>query len=117
VTYEKATGINNFTFENGVGYWVYTTSAADFTTEGTKISTQTMTLNKGWNSIGWTNDTSTTAGVLASKIENCTAVAYWNSTLGRFITYFAGSGISDFKIEKGMACLVYVMSASVWKNG
>lgn len=117
MTYEKATGINNFTFENGVGYWVYTTTATEFTTEGTKISTQTMTLNKGWNSIGWKNDTSTTAGGLASKIENCTAVAYWNTTLGRFITYFAGSGISDFKIEKGMACLVYVTSASVWKNG
>ena len=117
MTYEKVTGVNNFTLENGVGYWVYTTSAADFTTEGTKISMQTISLNKGWNSIGWTNDTSTTASGLASKIENCTAVAYWNSTLGRYVTYITGSNLSDFKIEKGMACFVYVTSAGVWKNG
>ena len=117
MAYEKATGINNFTFENGIGYWVYTTSTTDFTTEGTKISTQTMTLNKGWNSIGWFNETAVNASDLASKIKNCTAIAYWNSTLGRFITHVPGSDISNFRIERGMACLVYVTSASVWKNG
>jgi len=117
VVHRKGSAENNFEIKPGIGYHVYVTGSCAFNITGTRVKTVSINLDTGWNSIGWTNDTSTTASGLASKIENCTAVAYWNSTLGRFITYFAGSGISDFKIEKGMACLVYVMSASVWKNG
>ncbi|MCG2826547.1 MAG: hypothetical protein L6265_08165, partial [Thermoplasmatales archaeon] len=91
--------------------------ASDFTVQGSNITSQEVALEQGWNSIGWFNNTSTNASDLASKINYCTAVAYWNSTLGRFITHAAGSNISDFKIERGMACFVYVTEASVWKNG
>ncbi|MBU4190067.1 MAG: hypothetical protein KJ886_03610, partial [Candidatus Thermoplasmatota archaeon] len=69
-----------------------------------------------WNSIGWHNFTKTKAENLGQNITNCTAVAYWNVTLSRFIVHPVSTDISDFDIERGMACFVYVTTSSTWTD-
>ncbi|MEW6070737.1 MAG: hypothetical protein AB1485_08985, partial [Candidatus Thermoplasmatota archaeon] len=77
----------------------------------------TMKLEQGWNfvSIPLTNKTITTAQSLASAIgENCSAISYWNNSLGRFITHVKGSGISNFDIESGMGYFVHVTDSTLF---
>ncbi|MCG2825194.1 MAG: choice-of-anchor J domain-containing protein, partial [Thermoplasmatales archaeon] len=84
VSHQKGTDVNNFTIHDGVGYMVYVEGDTIFEVNGIEISPVTMNLQQGWNSIGWFNETSTDAESLAQNITNCTAIAYWNNTLGRF---------------------------------
>jgi len=115
ITYEKTTGKNNFTLENGVGYFVFVTQAADFTIDGSLFSKPTLTLSKGWNSIGGFNETIIKASDLAKDIgSNCTIVSCWNETLQRFVTHTVGTNISDFNIECGKSYFVYMVATTIW---
>ncbi|MEW6070685.1 MAG: VCBS repeat-containing protein, partial [Candidatus Thermoplasmatota archaeon] len=109
--------INNFTIEDGAGYLVYVTANTPFTISGALIKKVIHNLYIGWNNIGWFNFTSTYSGDLAQNITNCTAIAYWNTTLGRFVIHPKGTGISDvFTIKRGCGYFVYVTSDVTWVN-
>ena len=112
--YVKNTDTNNFTLQQGSGYMVYTNTTSSLMLTGTNITNITINMDAGWNSIGWHNFTKTKAENLGQNITNCTAVAYWNVTLGRFITHPINTDISDFGIERGMGCFVYVTTSSTW---
>ncbi|MCG2827105.1 MAG: hypothetical protein L6265_11000, partial [Thermoplasmatales archaeon] len=114
VSHQKGTDVNNFTINDGVGYMVYVEGDTVFEVNGIEILPVTMNLQQGWNSIGWFNETSTDAESLAQDVTNCTAIAYWNSTLCRFIMHPAGTNISSFVVERGDGCLVYVTSETTW---
>ncbi|PJB21721.1 MAG: hypothetical protein CO114_03865 [Euryarchaeota archaeon CG_4_9_14_3_um_filter_38_12] len=114
--YVKNTGTNNFALQQGRGYMAYTKTTSALTLTGTNITTATVELNVGWNSIGRFNSTAATAESLAQNITNCTSVAYWNTTLGRFITHPINIEISDFAVERGGGYFVYVTSESTWTN-
>ncbi|MCG2826291.1 MAG: N-acetylmuramoyl-L-alanine amidase, partial [Thermoplasmatales archaeon] len=92
--YEKSVDNNNFTLQNGIGYIVYTNTSSQIVLSGTNITSATINLNIGWNSIGWHNFTKTKAENLGQNITNCTAVAYWNVTLSRFIVHPVSTDIS-----------------------
>lgn len=114
--YVKDTGINNFTLQSGVGYTVYTNTTSTLTLTGTNITSATINLNAGWNIVGRFNITAITAEALAQNITNCTAVAYWNVTLMRFITHPINTDINNFSVERGRGYFVYVTKESVWVN-
>ncbi|MBA3044543.1 hypothetical protein FP804_05355 [archaeon] len=114
VSHQKGTDVNNFTINDGVGYMVYVEGDTVFEVNGIEILPVTMSLQQGWNSIGWFNETSTDAESLAQNVTNCTAIAYWNNTLCRFITHPVGTNISNFVVERGDGCLVYVTSETTW---
>ena len=116
-SHKRGTDVNNFTIDDGVGYFVYVTNMSVFSIDGTEITAQTLYLKQGWNSVGWFNSTSTNAETLAQSIPNCTAISYWNTTLGRFITHPKDEDISNFMVERGKGCLVHVTSNEEWTNG
>ncbi|MDI6856673.1 MAG: hypothetical protein QMD21_07835, partial [Candidatus Thermoplasmatota archaeon] len=80
------------------------------------VGKQTLTLSKGWNSIGRFNETAIYASELAKSIENCAAIGYWDEALGRFVVHLVSTGLSDFKIEPGNGYLVYVTQTTAWEN-
>ncbi|MBU4256783.1 MAG: fibronectin type III domain-containing protein [Thermoplasmatales archaeon] len=114
--YVKNTGVNNFALQHGRGYMVYTNTSTSLMLTGTNITSATINLDAGWNSIGRINSTTTTAENLGQNIINCTAVAYWNVTLGRFIVHPINTEISDFAVERGCGYFVYVTNESIWTN-
>lgn len=114
-THYKGTDAHNFTIDDGVGYLIYVNCTSVFTITGKLILSVTINLKAGWNSIGWNNSTKTTAENLCQNITNCTAVAYWNSTLCRFIVHPTGTNISNFDVEIGNGYFVYVTTSSTWK--
>lgn len=115
-THAAGTNDSNFTIDNGMGYLVYVTGAITFTVTGFQINNTTHNLVAGWNSIGRFNVTNINAETLANNIPNCTAVAYWDNYLGRFITHPSETNISNFDIERGKGYMVYVTSGSSWTN-
>ncbi|MDI6887326.1 MAG: hypothetical protein QMC98_01630 [Candidatus Thermoplasmatota archaeon] len=107
-THVKGTNENNFTIDDGIGYFVFLESASTFEIQGAKIILYSTSLAKNWNSIGWYNETSTTAESLAQNITNCKVIAYWDSNLGRFVTHPIGTNISNFAIERGKGYFAYI---------
>jgi hypothetical protein len=116
VSHQRGTDVNNFTINDGVGYMVYVEGDTLFEVNGVKILPVTISLQQSWNSIGWFNETSTDAESLTQNVTNCTAIAYWNNTLYRFIVHPVGADISNFRIEKGVGYLIYVSTSSIWEN-
>ncbi|MEW6069086.1 MAG: M14 family zinc carboxypeptidase [Candidatus Thermoplasmatota archaeon] len=115
--YKRGSLTNDFKLELGIGYLVYVSENDSFNLQGKSIANTTIYLSAGWNSIGWFNNTTIYASSLAKKIgENCTAVAYWDTTVGRFVTYSVGTNLSNFEIKQGIGYFVYVVGATVWKN-
>ncbi|MCG2827205.1 MAG: hypothetical protein L6265_11505, partial [Thermoplasmatales archaeon] len=112
--HEKGAFENNFKIIHSVGYLVYVNSTSSLTSAGRAAYNEVINLETGWNSIGWHNST-TTAENLCQNITNCTAAAYWNSTLGRFIVHPAGTNISNFDVKIGGGYFVYVTTSSTWE--
>lgn len=109
--YDIGSGIGNFSITIGRGCFVYVTNNTDFTIRGDRISSVNITIKKGWNSIGWFNPIPTSQGNIIHSIEenagNCTAIAFWNTTLARFVTYPKDTNISKFDVCIG-GYFVYV---------
>ncbi|MEW6069923.1 MAG: hypothetical protein AB1485_04840 [Candidatus Thermoplasmatota archaeon] len=114
IIYDAVAKTNNFNLELGRGYEVYVTAPTIFVLKGDKITSATLTLNPGWNNIGWFNATAKNASALAAEIKYCTAVAEWNATLGRFVMHLKNTDINDFMIVSGKSYLVYVTGSSTW---
>lgn len=113
--HKKGASENNFKIIHSVGYLVYVNSTSNLISAGRAAYNEVIHLETGWNSIGWNNSTKTKAENLCQSISNCTAVAYWNSTLGRFIVHPVGTNISNFDVEMGGGYFVYVTTSSTWK--
>ena len=74
-----------------------------------------ITLNIGWNQIGWANSYDTTASSIAENISGCLSVSAWDSVEQTYNTYIVGGPPSfDFIITPGMGMFVDVTSESVW---
>lgn len=106
--YAKGAEGNNFRLELGVGYFVYLTSNATFSVEGTAIINVKVNLTLGWNSIGWFNETTLDAETLAKNIPDCKAVAYWSTEKQRFIVHPRAVNISNFSVVCGNGYLIYI---------
>ena len=105
---------NNFVLENGTGYFVYLNAGKAFMVEGKNVPGVEINLKKGWNSIGWYENNTTYPEKIMSDIINSTSVAYWNTTLSRFVVHPKGMGVSNFSIPEGMGLFIYTGTDSIW---
>lgn len=102
------TGTNNFAIEAGYGYFVQVTATTSFVIEGTSLTEPSVDLATGWNSMGWYNATTTDADSIGKNITGCSAVAIWDSLLGRFITHEIGTTLSNFFVDEGDGYFAFV---------
>lgn len=114
--YERGVESNNFTIDSGIGYFAYCIGNASWTVAGKLITSTIVNLSAGWNSIGWHNSAPADAENLGMGIVNCTAVAYWDNILGRFVTHPMGTDISNFTVKIGEGYFVHVTTESKWVN-
>jgi|GEM_PF-3344324 len=110
------TGISNFKIHPGVGYLVYMISNTTFTLEGGLIDNITMGFTTGWNSMGFFNETKTTANKIVANISNASHLARWNTTTQNFEIYDKLLGTNNFTVERGYGYLVYVTGESTYIN-
>lgn len=116
VDHKKDTVENNFTLQNGTGYFVWLDSKKDFTYQGEELIGVEINLFQGWNAIGWYDSNTTYAEKLLVEIGNSTALGYWDNSLFRFINHPKGEEMSNFSITQGMGLLVYIEQNSVWNT-
>ncbi|MEW6069391.1 MAG: clostripain-related cysteine peptidase, partial [Candidatus Thermoplasmatota archaeon] len=113
--YDRKTGSNDFVLQKGIGYNVYIVNGTtEFTLKGSKIANATVSLSKGWNSVALFNSTLKKASELANAIGDCSAIAHWNITLGRFVTYAVDEQLGDFQLELGKGYFVFMKISKDW---
>ncbi len=71
-----------------------------------------VSLQGGWNNVGWTLTGTTNATDLAAMIPGASAISMWNSTTQSYTTFIVGfsSPSYNFSIREGMGVLVWVPS-------
>jgi len=118
--YDVGSGVGNFSISLGRGYFVYVTNNTNFTISGDRISSVNITVKKGWNSIGWFNPIPTSQGNIIYSIEenagNCSATAYWNTIMARFVTCPKNINISRFDVCIG-GYFIYMDEDGYWSHG
>jgi len=105
---------SDFSLENGSGYFVDVDDACVLNTSGERISSVNISLEIGWNLIGWYHNYNTTASSLAENISGCNSVSSWDATAQTYNTHIAGVPESDFMISRGMGMFVDVDQQSYW---
>ncbi|MEA2054491.1 MAG: hypothetical protein U9O96_05175, partial [Candidatus Thermoplasmatota archaeon] len=99
-----------FTIVPGEGYFVFVKTNITVYMEGCLIEYDeiNLTLNVGYNMIGWANLEVINASQLAGNISGCTKVAKWNaSAQGWFMPEYIVGDSPDFNISIGEAMFVF----------
>jgi len=123
VTYDKKLAEfgapqENFQIKPNTGYIVYTSQASTLTIQGNLSTTRQIPLQKGYNLVGWTSETSpnaTTAFVNPSK-GAVQSVSDFNESSQQYITYdvaLAGFGVDqpNLQVSQGQAYFVFSNSS------
>ena len=113
-THVVGTPHDDFSIENGVGYFMYTNTDSTFVAIGPVIETVNVGLYSGWNMIGWFHTYDTTAESLGQSIEGCAVVTMYDANLQAFSTHVVDTPHDDFQIKAGMGLFIYVTISSTW---
>ena len=104
---------NNFTLEMNSGYFIKSDGVTTWTVQGLPMSSATLNLQIGWNSISLPHTDGYTAESLCQKIisQGVTAVEIdrWNA--GGWEGHICGLPFNDFNIERGKGYFVKTTSA------
>ena len=110
----------DFAIAGGVGYYVKVAGDVNVTLHGIPLTSASVTLYPGWNTIGWWKETPTNASSLSSHISTCTMLAMYDAETGTYTTFIVGitppGSPYDFTVEQGMGLFAKVTSGSIW-NG
>ena len=105
----------DFDIQNGYGYFIDMNQNFTKRMYGDYIQSVNISLNIGWNLIGWFNDNDTMASSISNNISGCFSVSSWDSLNQTYKTYIVGGPPSfDFVINKGMGLFVDVTEESIW---
>jgi hypothetical protein len=105
----------DFQLSDGMGYFVDVTYNTSFTSTGLPISYVNITLNTGWNLLGWYHDYNTMASSLSENITGCLSISGWDAINQTYLTYIVGGPPSfDFTIDCAKGLFVDVTEVSYW---
>ncbi len=105
----------DFPLQSGVGYFVDVNQVDNCTFTDSLIDAVNISLNTGWNLIGWYNTGDTLASNIANTIAGCQSVSMWNASVQQYQTYIVGGPSSfDFTVSLGMGLFVDVNQNSFW---
>lgn len=135
VSVQNVSGAGNETYPGGLAYaaaysvspgrgvWVDTTSAATNIKLSGNMTTgplfPKLTLQAGWNNLGWSLSGASTASGVATLIgSGVSALSMWNAATQAYVTYIVG--FSDpsynFNIAAGTGILVWVATATTFSE-
>ncbi|MFH0861321.1 MAG: CehA/McbA family metallohydrolase [Candidatus Altiarchaeota archaeon] len=142
LTHNQNTPLFNFTINPGKSYYVYCENNATIPVLAGSLASITSDVYAGWNLIGWTSFSNTTAQQLIENITNAAAVGQYvytgqqsspmfippaftsitaTSTSSNNDTTFQvhvdGSAENNFTIAAGKGYFVYLMNTSNWTVG
>ena len=106
----------NYAIQPGRGVWIDVAASVSSFVYGNLTAGPlypTVSLQSGWNNVGWSLTGVTNASSLAALVTGCTAVSIWNATTQSYTTYIVGfsSTTYDFSVSEGMGVLVWSPAA------
>jgi hypothetical protein len=110
-------GPPSFDFEilDGYGYFIDNNLSDILIISGNQINSINISMNIGWNLIGWYHDYNSTASSLAENLTGCISVSCWDAINQTYKTYIVGGPPSfDFSVSRGMGLFVDVITQSYW---
>jgi hypothetical protein len=107
-SHPSGTHINNFPIKNGMGYYIHLWENVSISISGLLLQPQEISLQKGYNLIGWTGNYKTSSRQLAENITGCTLLAKWDSDMDIYIIYNVDIDDTIFQIETGDGLFVHL---------
>jgi hypothetical protein len=113
---DASTSEYDITMRTDVGYFVYCTMDTSIVVNGPRPSSRSATLSPGWNLIGWSSFTSSTAKIVADEpsLGGMEIFARYNPSTGDYDAYVedASTDDYDFAMHDGVGYFVYTTSAT-----
>jgi hypothetical protein len=116
-THVVGTPSNDFSIENGIGYFVFMMNAHTFTVKDMPIKDISIPIYVGWNILGWYHCYNTTAEDLGNSITDCTIVIMFNESTQTFITHVVGTPWNNFVIQQGLGFFIWSNTHGWWQGG
>jgi hypothetical protein len=99
-----------------VGYFVYCTTDTSIVVYGRNPSDRSVTINPGWNLVGWSSFTSSTAKAVCNQpsLSGVQIIAKYNAITGDYDAYAENSSPDefDFVMHDGEGYFIYTMSST-----
>jgi photosystem II stability/assembly factor-like uncharacterized protein len=110
VIYEAGSDVNNFTINDGYGYFSYVINPTKTYFAGKSIKSEILRKYRpGWNSLGWVKRSSISSSEFYTELfPKCEAAFTWNNTLGKFCLALPNTNDGEFEITYGNASLLQV---------
>ena len=100
----------NIQFIPDTGYFINCTRPTTLTLKGVKVDgPRTLTLNPGWNMIGWTPSYNSTAKTFGSLNPHINKISKFSTATSLYTTYIVGASPDDknFQMTNGNGYFVY----------
>jgi uncharacterized repeat protein (TIGR01451 family) len=104
-----------FPMEADQGYFLYCNHDMTYMFEGYVETGRSVTINQGWNLVGWTNQTASNARDVAKGLRNVTMIARYNVTTGNYDIYRVGKTPTPFNVVAGEGYFLYTIYADPQK--
>ncbi|WP_158301501.1 Calx-beta domain-containing protein [Methanocella paludicola] len=106
----------DITMSTDIGYFVYCTAETSISVYGPSPSDRSISINPGWNLIGWSSFTSSTAKAVCAQpsLTGVQIIAKYNLTTGDYDAFAEGSSPDeyDFTVHDGAGYFLYTTSAA-----
>jgi large repetitive protein len=103
----------DITLRTDTGYFIYCTRDTSLDVLGSDPSSgRSTTINPGWNLLGWSSYTSSTAKGVAESLSGSQTVSRFNASTGDYDSYIEGVSPDsyDFALQAGSGYFVYTSS-------
>ena len=106
---------DDFALSSGTGYFLYCPTNSSLEINGKNQSEPSVTINPGWNMIGWSSYNSSTAKDVCEALSGSSKViSRFNATTGNYDSYISGVSPDsrNFAVSPGTGYFVYSGSTS-----
>jgi len=117
ITHPVGTAIADFDIEDGIGYFVHVSESTTFSITGKIVSNISLTLQPGWNLLGWSNTETISAELFGETISGCDTVMEWDSLMQDYIPHPMATNVNNFDVNMGMGLFIHTDQASIWYGG
>jgi len=116
VNHPVGTAIADFEIEDGIGYFVHVSENTTFVISGKPIENISVSIEPGWNMIGWSFWNVTNAKGIGNSIDGCDTILGWNEVVQTYVGHPVGTNIHNFDVTTGEGLFIHATQESVW-NG
>jgi len=116
-SHPAGTFIDDFPILPQQGFFIHVWNNTHFILSGHLLQSQTLSLTKGYNLIGWYTQSTITAGSLLDSITGCDSVSTWNPLTGAYRTYLDNNSSNPFTITSGDGVFIHLQQDTTWQQG